>query len=183
MQKSMSLKSKYHIPSSHTLRYVIARKAVAQIKNSLSRRGQAAHNRGHSRHGARPVHLIITMIKWIRTSRLPIKNSLSLAEGRRRTTAGILVKGTVLIFTRKVDVRLPGEGNSNSHATRPVHLIITMTKWIRTCRGQAAHHRGHSREGHRPHLQVPLCLFFFTLVTGPRRSLSLKVSDTRVYEP
>ena len=27
-------------------------------------------------HGARPVHLIITMIEWIRTSRLSIKNSL-----------------------------------------------------------------------------------------------------------
>ena len=26
-------------------------------------------------------------------------------------------------------------------------------------------------------------LFFFTLVTGPRRSLILKLSDTRVYEP
>jgi len=26
-------------------------------------------------------------------------------------------------------------------------------------------------------------LFFFTLVTGARRSLSLKLSDTRVYEP
>ena len=25
--------------------------------------------------------------------------------------------------------------------------------------------------------------FFFTLVTGPTRSLSLKLSDTRVYEP
>ena len=25
--------------------------------------------------------------------------------------------------------------------------------------------------------------FFFTFVTGPRRSLSLKLSDTRVYEP
>ena len=29
----------------------------------------------------------------------------------------------------------------------------------------------------------PLCFFFFTLVTGPRRSLSLQLSDTRVYEP
>jgi len=29
-------------------------------------------------HGARPVHQIISMIKWIRTSRLAIKNSLSL---------------------------------------------------------------------------------------------------------
>ena len=28
-----------------------------------------------------------------------------------------------------------------------------------------------------------LFFFFFTLVTGPRRSLSLKLSDTRVYEP
>ena len=28
-----------------------------------------------------------------------------------------------------------------------------------------------------------LLLFFFTPVTGPRRSLSLKLSDTRVYEP
>ena len=37
-------------------------------------------------HGARPVHLIITMIKWIRPSRLSIKNSLSvwLAESGRR---------------------------------------------------------------------------------------------------
>jgi len=35
---------------------------------------------------------------------------------------------------RKVDVRLPGKGNSNSHGERPVHLIITMIKWIRTSR-------------------------------------------------
>jgi len=35
---------------------------------------------------------------------------------------------------RQVDVRLPGKGNSNSHGARPVHLIITMTKWIRTSR-------------------------------------------------
>ena len=34
----------------------------------------------------------------------------------------------------KVDARLPGKGNSNSHGARPVHLIITMTKWIRTSR-------------------------------------------------
>ena len=29
----------------------------------------------------------------------------------------------------------------------------------------------------------PAVFFFFTLVTGPTRSLSLKLSDTRVYEP
>ena len=34
------------------------------------------------------------------------------------------------------------------------------------------------------HSQGPLLIsFFFTLVTGPRRSLSLELSDTRVYEP
>jgi len=32
-------------------------------------------------------------------------------------------------------------------------------------------------------LLVSFFFFFFTLVTGPRRSLSLKLSDTRVYEP
>ena len=31
-------------------------------------------------HGARPVHQIMTMIKWIRTSRLSMKNSLSLCR-------------------------------------------------------------------------------------------------------
>jgi len=36
--------------------------------------------------------------------------------------------------TRKVDVRLPRKGNSNSHGARPVHLIISMIKWIRTIR-------------------------------------------------
>jgi len=36
--------------------------------------------------------------------------------------------------SRKVDVRLPGKGKSNSHGARPVHLIITITKWIRTSR-------------------------------------------------
>jgi len=35
---------------------------------------------------------------------------------------------------RKVDVRLPGKGNSNSHGARPVHLTIMMIKWIRTSR-------------------------------------------------
>ena len=36
------------------------------------------HGKGYSSsHGARPVHQIITMIKWIRTSRLSIKKSLA----------------------------------------------------------------------------------------------------------
>ena len=36
--------------------------------------------------------------------------------------------------SRKVDVRLPEIGNSNSHAARPVHHLITMITWIRTSR-------------------------------------------------
>ena len=38
------------------------------------------------------------------------------------------------LLPRKVDVRLPGKGNSNSRGARPVHLIITMIKWTRTSR-------------------------------------------------
>ena len=34
----------------------------------------------------------------------------------------------------KVDTRLPGKGNSNSHGARPVHHIISMMKWIRASR-------------------------------------------------
>ena len=35
---------------------------------------------------------------------------------------------------RKVDIRLPGKGNSDSYGARPVHRIISMTKWIRISR-------------------------------------------------
>ena len=37
-------------------------------------------------------------------------------------------------LSRKVDVRLPGKGKSNSYDARPVHLIITRLQWIRTSR-------------------------------------------------
>jgi hypothetical protein len=36
--------------------------------------------------------------------------------------------------SRKVDIRLPGNGNSTSHGARPVFEIISMIKWIRTSR-------------------------------------------------
>ena len=35
---------------------------------------------------------------------------------------------------RKVDTRLPGKGNSNSHGAKLVHHIISMIKWIWTSR-------------------------------------------------
>ena len=36
--------------------------------------------------------------------------------------------------TRKVDTRLPGKENSNSHGARPVHQIISSMKWSGTSR-------------------------------------------------
>ena len=35
---------------------------------------------------------------------------------------------------RKVDIRLPGKGNSNAPSARSVHQIIRLIKWIRTSR-------------------------------------------------
>ena len=37
-------------------------------------------------------------------------------------------------WVRKVDARLHGKGNSNTHGARPVNLIIKIIKWIRTSR-------------------------------------------------
>ena len=48
---------------------------------------------------------------------------------RRRAEAS-----TRLDLVRRVDVRLPEQGNASSHGARPVHLIIAMMKWIRTSR-------------------------------------------------
>jgi len=42
--------------------------------------------------------------------------------------------------------------------------------------------RGVLRKKHTPTVNF-FFFFFLTLVTGPRRSLRLKLSDTRVYEP
>ena len=47
-----------------------------------------------------------------------------------------------LVLTRKVDVRLPGNGNANSHGARPVHQIkVALDQWVvneelSLCRGQ-----------------------------------------------
>ena len=47
------------------------------------------HGKGNSNcHGARPVHTIISMLQWIRTSRLSTKNSLSLAGHERARRGG-----------------------------------------------------------------------------------------------
>jgi len=56
-----------------------------------SSRARSGPGKGNSNaHGARPVHLIIMMIKWIWTSRLSIKNSLSRSRsGREKAGSGL----------------------------------------------------------------------------------------------
>ena len=53
-------------------------------------------------------------------------------------STGVLVKIAFeahrVVCSRKVDVKLPGKGNSNFHGARKVHLVIKMLKWIRTSR-------------------------------------------------
>jgi len=50
-------------------------------------------------------------------------------------------------WTRKADVRLLGKGNSNSHGARPVHLIITMIRWLEE-REQQLHLLAHLESAH-----------------------------------
>ena len=65
---------------------------VIKTKKRVSANFRLLGKGNSNSHGARPVHLIITMIKWIWTSRLSIKNSLSMIHtcglegdlGRRR---------------------------------------------------------------------------------------------------
>ena len=47
---------------------------------------------------------------------------------------GIASRNAVSCRVRKVHVRLPGKGNSSSHGTKLVHLIITMIEWFRASR-------------------------------------------------
>ena len=57
---------------------------------------------------------------------------VDLRESGTRVAAPPASEGPPCI--RKSAVRLPGKENSNSHGARPVHHIITMTKWIWTSR-------------------------------------------------
>ena len=57
-----------------------------------------------------------------------------------------------------------------------------LTGWVGTSLTKTANSEvGISMSASRMGRMLPF--FFFTLGTGPRRSLSLKLSDTRVYEP
>ena len=75
----------------------------------------------------------------------------------------------VVRVTRKVDVRLPGKGSSNSHGARPVHLTITMIKWIRTSRLSIKNPL--SWRGSRTALAVPHELLVVLVVRVSARSI------------
>ena len=49
---------------------------------------------------------------------------------------GVWVSGSGVwgVGSGKVDMRLPGKGDSKSHGARPVHQIISMIEWIWTSR-------------------------------------------------
>jgi len=56
---------------------------------------------------------------------------------------------------RKEDVRLPGKGNAISHGARPVHLIITMMKWIKWIRTSRLSIKNSLFDGGRATYQLP----------------------------
>ena len=51
-----------------------------------------------------------------------------------RCSTGCVPKRSATREPRKVDIRLPGKGNSNTHGASSVHQTISMIKWIRTRR-------------------------------------------------
>ena len=92
-----------------------------------------------------PLTLNISQNEWETIFRCPIprpdltfSNFASLESTRRPGPASLKTEMAVRertcyeLDTSQVDMRLPGKGNSSLRDARPVHLIITMIKWIRT---------------------------------------------------
>ena len=82
---------------------------------------------------------------WLERSETVEYTGVEWGRGLHRATCVCTrIKGTLLLVggrrsdrrsrTTSRSGRLPGKGNSNSHGARPVHLIFTMIKWIRTSR-------------------------------------------------
>ena len=58
------------------------------------------------------------------------RNSAGCGSGYGFPSRGLVIWG----FGRKVYIRLPAKGTSNSHGARPVHQLNSMIMWIRTSR-------------------------------------------------
>jgi len=103
-------------------------------------------------HGARPVHQIISMLKCIRTNQRVVATPAARAESAAtvRLSAEVEVDQTAreiwtdVSFCSHPQSYVSAMGQPHAHVTftwfrgglvfRPVHLIITMIKWIRTSR-------------------------------------------------
>jgi len=64
--------------------------------------------------------------------------------------------------SQQVDVRPPEKANPNSYCARPVHLIITMMKWIRTSRLSTRNFLSGSRGGRGLGADRQISVFRFT---------------------
>jgi len=107
---------------------------------------------------ARPPHLIITIIKWFRTSR----------------TCGELAAEKAKTPCRFCELPLPkGRNRARSYTLRSLSLKLSDTRVYepQICELPLPKGRNRARS------------LFCTLVTGLRRSLGLKLSDTQVYGP
>ena len=90
-----------------------------------------------------------------------------------------------VVNTRKVDIRLPGKGDSNSHGAKPVHQIITTIKWIRTRRLSVKNSLSLvvNFRGGRQLADVRVVVPSAVERLGTHQTVRLKLSDTQVYEP
>ena len=84
-----------------------------------------------------------------------------------------------ILQCRKEDARLPGKGDLNFHGARPVHLIITMTRRIRTSRLSTKNSRSSSGNAG---CAAQICQLLCRTVTGLTRSVSPKTLNERERE-
>jgi len=128
------------------------------------------HQVGNSNsHGARLVHLIITMIKWIRTSRLSIKNSLTeQVEHSDRVSFPILVIGAIHTRIHRKDLcthrSLTGKicgytylscgPPPHSSWDRRLHAPATDRLSLKKSKSPAIHHKAVTRL----HVHASLCV-------------------------
>jgi len=77
---------------------VVVLKLRAHLRTPRSFPEPTPYNGNSNSHGARPIHQIISMIKWIRTSRLSVQNCLSLAHAAVFSRAVIEVLEEALLL-------------------------------------------------------------------------------------
>jgi len=107
-----------------------------------------------------------------------IKKKYTAQAGGAAGVVDVLTRERPVAGSRKVDVRLPGKGNSNSHGARPVHLIITMIKWIRTRRLSIKNYLSAQAGGAAGVVYVPA-----REREGPKRTVSRARGTPRGFAP